>query len=180
METGFKCIDKNPHAVIVNGELVGVMSAGVKNTEYPGTTIPTKFNDALIITAHVDGLKPEDDWVFVFGSNLAGIHGGGAAKFAHQTRGLKYNTGATGYSKASATYGIPTKNHSIETLDLDEIKPYIAQFVMFTHHYPRLRFFITAVGCGLADLKNEDVAPLFKDINRANCSIPEQWMRYLE
>ena len=178
METDFKCIDKNKHAVIINGELVGVMGAGVKNKEYLGTTTPTKFSDALVVTTHIDGSEPPHNYVFVFGSNLAGIHGGGAAKFAHQTRGLKYNFGATGYFKASATYGIPTKNHNIETLDLDEIKPYIAQFVMFTHHYPRLHFFITAVGCGLAGLKDKDVAPLFKDINRANCSIPEQWTQY--
>lgn len=128
---------------------------------------------------HVDGTKPKSDQIFVFGSNLAGFHGAGAAKFANIDRGLRYGHGATGWHKDHFTYGIPTKNQNIQTMHISEIKPYIDQFVTFTRHYPDLSFFLTTVGCGLAGFKHEKMAPLFWGLNPDNCSIPDVWAQYL-
>ena len=96
--------------------------------------------------------------IFVFGSNLSGRHGKGAAKTAlgwgakwGQAKGLQ-----------GRTYGIPTKDASIRrTLTIEEIKPFVDEFIEFAKDNPNLIFLVTEIGCGLAGLKPKDVAPLF-------------------
>lgn len=115
--------------------------------------------------------------IFVFGSNQSGRHGKGAAKTAlgwgaiwGQAEGLQ-----------GRTYGIPTKNSSItETLDLDEIKPYVDCFIKFAKENPKLIFLVTEVGCGLAGLSPKEVAPLFKDaVNVENIHMPSKFWQKL-
>lgn len=123
---------------------------------------------------HRDGIQPRSDEVFVFGSNLAGVHGAGAAKQA-----LKYGAKwGRGIGLVGMTYAIPTKDHDIRTLQVDTIKPYIDRFVKFTNTYPDANFFVTRVGCGLAGYKDAEIAPLFRGCS-SNCSFPEQWEAYL-
>lgn len=123
---------------------------------------------------HRDGTQPREDEVFVFGSNLAGVHGAGAAKQA-----VKYGARqGHGIGLNGRTYAIPTKDHNIETLPLDRIQPYIDRFIKLTAQYPQVKFFVTRVGCGLAGYKDSDIAPLFKGCG-PNCSFPEQWGSYL-
>jgi hypothetical protein len=124
---------------------------------------------------HKDGTQPQNDEVFVFGSNLAGIHGAGAAKQAVKY-GARYGVGV-GMSRR--TYAIPTKDYDIKTLPVDQIKPYIERFVKFTNEHAGVKFFITRVGCGLAGHKDSEIAPLFRGCS-ANCSFPEQWEIYLK
>jgi hypothetical protein len=123
---------------------------------------------------HRDGSQPSKDEVFVFGSNLAGIHGAGAAKQAVKY-GARYGHGIGLMGKA---YGIPTKDFDIQTMPLDKIKPYIDRFIKATNEYPGVKFFVTRVGCGLAGYKDADIAPLFRGCG-SNCSFPEQWEYYL-
>lgn len=124
---------------------------------------------------HIDGTQPRSYEVFVFGSNLAGIHGAGAAKAALKY-GAKYGR-AIGPS--GMTYAIPTKDADFKTLPIEQIALYIERFKKVTQQNPKVKFFITRVGCGLAGLKDSDIAPLFKGCG-PNCSFPVQWERYLK
>jgi len=124
---------------------------------------------------HKDGTQPQHDEVFVFGSNLAGVHGAGAAKQA-----VKYGARhGHGVGLNGRTYAIPTKDHDIKTMPLNLIKPYIERFVKFTNEHSKVKFFITRVGCGLAGYKDADIVPLFRGCS-GNCSFPEQWETYLK
>ena len=98
--------------------------------------------------------------IFVFGSNLSGIHGKGAAKTAVGW-GAKYGQASGIQGK---TYGIPTKDASIRrTLDLNEIKPFVDDFIEWAKYHSGNIFYVTEIGCGLAGLKPKEVAPLFKE-----------------
>ncbi len=125
---------------------------------------------------HKDGSLPGPFTIFVFGSNLAGVHGAGAAKIATSKFGAEYGI-EKGYQGRS--YAIPTKDNNIRTLPLDEIKFYIEEFVAFTNH-PMIigNYFVTRVGCGLAGYKDHQIAPMFK--GASNCSFAEEWRQYLE
>ena len=103
--------------------------------------------------------KLKDNEIFIFGSNLSGRHGKGAAKTAlgwgakwGQAKGLQ-----------GKTYGIPTKDASIRrTLSIEEIKPFVDDFIEFAKANPNLIFLVTEIGTGLANHKKENIAPLFK------------------
>lgn len=120
---------------------------------------------------HKDGTAcPVGSSIFVFGSNLAGVHGAGAARAAKEKFGARMGVGVglSGFS-----YAIPTKDENIETMPLSEIKPYIAEFNEFVRLNPGMKFFVTRVGCVLAGYKDKDIAPLFKA--HKNCSFAEEW-----
>lgn len=125
---------------------------------------------------HLDGSQPNKNQIFVFGSNLAGIHGAGAAKQAALRYGAKYGQGV---GLRGQSYAIPTKDQDIETLPLDIISRYITNFVRFTNDNPQMQFFLTRIGCGLAGLKDKDIAPMFKGCG-TNCDLPEDWQPYLQ
>jgi hypothetical protein len=99
-----------------------------------------------------------NDQIFVFGSNLSGRHGKGAAKTA-LTWGAVWGQAA---GLQGRTYGIPTKDASIRrTLSINEIRPFIDDFIEFAKSRPDLTFLVTLIGCGLAGHKPKDIAPLF-------------------
>lgn len=128
---------------------------------------------------HKDGTLPPSDkeWLFVFGSNEAGIHGAGAAKVARE----KYMARLGFYDgKINRAYAIPTKDYHIKTLPLDKIKKYVDKFIEFTHAETKYKFWLTRVGCGLAGYKDSEIAPLFKGVNLENTSVPEEWEKYFE
>ncbi|HET8688328.1 MAG TPA: hypothetical protein VFM18_17095 [Methanosarcina sp.] len=128
---------------------------------------------------HPDGGKPpvDDQWIFVFGSNLAGKHGGGAAREALETYGAVYGKGLGRHGKS---YALPTKGFQIETLKLSVIEGYVRTvFLPYARANQDLKFYVTRVGCVLAGYTNEDIAPLFKDAP-TNCVFPEPWMAFLE
>lgn len=128
---------------------------------------------------HKDGTLPQNGEVFVFGSNLAGIHGAGAARAAHEKFGAEYGFGK-GWKHPWKCYAIPTKDYQINTISLDEIRVYINEFIILTQDYFVLNkgYFVTRIGCGLAGYKDEQIAPLFKEAR--NCSFAEEWRQYLE
>lgn len=96
--------------------------------------------------------------VFVFGSNLSGIHGAGAAREAHERWGAKLGFGI---GRCGDSYAIPTKDLRIETMPLDKIRPYVRDFVEYARCHPQDSFLVTAIGCGLAGYKPRDIAPMF-------------------
>jgi len=109
--------------------------------------------------------------VFVFGSNLAGRHGAGAALFAHQHHGAVYGLGK---GPQGNSYAIPTKDFQLKTLPLEQIKAYVTEFLFYARLRPDLTFEVTRIGCGLAGYKDEDISPMFQDAPE-NCILPESW-----
>jgi hypothetical protein len=126
---------------------------------------------------HIDHTVPSirAGFIWVFGSNLRGAHGKGAAKIAHKNFAAPYgqHTGRMG-----AAFGIPLKDRRLNTLPLDEIKPFIALFLSYAWNHPELKFYVTRVGCGLAGYEDEEIAPLFKGAP-VNCNFAEEWKPYL-
>jgi hypothetical protein len=100
------------------------------------------------------------DAVFVFGSNLAGRHGKGAALHAYKHYGAIPGIGA---GPMGNSYAIPTKRTPYESLPLDEITVYAQAFIAYAAEHPETSFQLTAIGCGLAGYKPEDIAPLFRN-----------------
>ena len=127
-------------------------------------------------TYHKDGQIPLNGEIFVFGSNLAGIHGAGAAKEAYHRFKARFwvGEGPTGQS-----YAIPTKDMQIATRPIDEVAESIRKFQEYAASRPDLQFYITRVGCGLAGFLDKQIAPLFKGSTQ-NCIFPEEWRQYLE
>lgn len=99
--------------------------------------------------------------VFCFGSNEAGLHGAGAAKFAFEKMGARLNQG---FGFMGQCFGIPTKDWDIGQLDIKCIQFYVERFIEFTKiKYSRnWDFFVTQIGCGLAGFTPPEIAPSFK------------------
>lgn len=109
--------------------------------------------------------------IFVFGSNLAGRHGAGAALHARIMCGAEYGVGV---GRTGDAYAIPTKDKNIRTLPLDEIAPHVEDFKEYARAHSGLKFQVTRVGCGLAGYTDQDIAPMFKDCPN-NCVLPPEW-----
>ena len=108
--------------------------------------------------------------IFVFGSNLAGEHLGGAAKFAYEEFGAEWGVGS---GPTGRCYAIPTMHG-----DLESIRPYAEEFIRYAKEHPDNRFLLTRVGCGIAGFKDEEMAGLFEECKDIpNVSIPEAWNR---
>jgi len=113
--------------------------------------------------------------VFVFGSNKAGRHGAGAAKFALQKHGAKAGQGC---GRQGNSFGIPTKDKRIRTLPLSSVKNYIEQFLQYASEHPNEQFQVTAIGCGLAGFRHDEIAPLFSNAPD-NCYFDSVWREWL-
>jgi hypothetical protein len=113
--------------------------------------------------------------IFVFGSNEAGIHGGGAAYFAKRKHGAVFGQGV---GRQGNAYAIPTMNGEIEPLPLDKISAYVRDFLAYARANPGDEFQVTAVGCGIAGFSHDDIAPLFAD-SPPNCLFDEAWKPFL-
>lgn len=115
--------------------------------------------------------------IFVFGSNLAGRHGKGAALAAKQSHGAKYGVGV---GRTGNAYAIPTKDQNLKTLPITEIAKYVKDFLAYAKNNPELSFQLTPVGTGLAGYKHQDIAPLFKGVELLkNVATPSEWVKIL-
>lgn len=127
---------------------------------------------------HIERITPEyiktlsSSEVFVFGSNLAGHHDGGAARIACEEFGAVYGQGV---GLQGQSYAIPTMQGGIET-----IKPYVDEFIGFARSHPELKFLVTKIGCGIAGFSVSEIAPLFQTCTDVeNVYLPiEFWERY--
>lgn len=128
-------------------------------------------------TFHRDGSQPNARQVFVFGSNLSGIHGAGAAKAAHQFYGALWGVGE---GRTGRSYALPTVRHNIAgPLPLKEIQQAVARFIECASNNPETNFFVTRVGCVLAGYGDAQIAPMFRDAP-LNCSLPDTWIPFFE
>ena len=111
-------------------------------------------------------LEPNE--IFVFGSNLGGIHAGGAARMARLHFGAEMGKGD---GIQGQSYAIPTMQGGVEA-----IKPYVDEFIAYASQHPDKQFLVTPIGCGIAGFNAQDIAPLFKDAkNIENISLPEEF-----
>lgn len=109
--------------------------------------------------------------IFVFGSNLAGRHGKGAALEAREKWGAEYGVGE---GRTGDAYAIPTKDGALRTRPLGNIELSVERFVAYAKEHPELEFVVSRVGCGLAGYTDEEIAPLFAGAP-ANCELPPGW-----
>lgn len=111
--------------------------------------------------------------IFVFGSNEAGRHGAGAAKYARDNHGARYGQG---FGAQGNSWAIPTKDAQLRTLPLDIIATYVRLFLNYARGHSHARFQVTRIGCGLAGYTDEQIAPLFASAPE-NCDLPEGWRK---
>jgi len=116
-------------------------------------------------------LKPNE--IFVFGSNLAGAHGGGAARLAYNRFGAIMGQGV---GLQGQSYAIPTMQGGVET-----IKPYVDEFICFAATRQDLTFLVTQIGCGIAGFTAMEIAPLFKDaLDVENIILPKEFVSLIQ
>ena len=115
----------------------------------------------------------KDNEIFVFGSNLEGRHGGGAALLAYRKWGAVWGQGV---GLQGQCYGIPTMHGGPE-----KIKPYVDEFIEFARNHKELKFLVTEIGCGIAGFTPEDIAPLFvRAIDVENIYLPKRFVDIIE
>ncbi|MBD5421476.1 MAG: hypothetical protein HDR49_00385 [Bacteroides sp.] len=113
-----------------------------------------------------------EDEVFVFGSNLAGRHCGGAARVARERFGAIMGQGV---GMQGQSYAIPTMQGGVET-----IKPYVDDFIALAREWDQTTFYVTRIGCGIAGFKDEEIAPLFAEASSLyNVRLPESFVKIL-
>lgn len=126
------------------------------------------MNKKRISSNRITHLAPNE--IFVFGSNLQGMHGGGAARMAYEHFGAVWGQGVGLYGQS---YAIPTMQGGVET-----IKPYVDDFIEFAKRHSELEFLVTEIGCGIAGFTPRDIAPLFFKVienDMKNVYLPESF-----
>ena len=130
-----------------------------------------KKKKGRVTPSWIDDLQ--ENQVFVFGSNLAGMHGGGAARVARLRFGAVMGNGV---GMQGRSYAIPTMHGGTKT-----IRPYVNDFIAYAKKHPELTFLVTPIGCGIAGFEPEDIAPLFEEAsNVENIWLPESFWKVLE
>ena len=130
---------------------------------------------------NIEHLQPNQ--VFVFGSNKAGFHIGGAAKIALDKFGAEYGNGE---GLQGQSYALPTLDENLQKLDKDELVKRFQRFLEIVLVNPKLDFFLTKVGCGIAGYSIEEVKEIFwrvlkkvepsrKGIRPRNLYIPKEF-----
>lgn len=115
-------------------------------------------------------LKPNE--IFVFGSNLMGMHGGGAARIAMEQFGAVWGEGV---GMQGQSYAIPTMQGGVDT-----IKPYVDEFIAFAKVHPEYTFYVTRIGCGIAGFTDDQIAPLFEHaMDVKNILLPEEFAQII-
>ena len=93
--------------------------------------------------------------IFVFGSNVNGYHGGGAARFAMNNFGAVWGNGE---GLQGSSYAIPTME------GLDNMQDAVKRFYLFARAHVNYKFYVTPIACGIAGYKPEEIAPMFFEI----------------
>lgn len=123
-----------------------------------------------ITPEYITSLKPNE--IFVFGSNLAGMHGGGAARTARLYFGAVMGNGD---GPQGQSYAIPTMQGGVKT-----IRPYVNKFIDYAKAHPELTFLVTPIGCGIAGFTPDEIAPLFEEaVSVENIHLPQSFWEEL-
>jgi hypothetical protein len=129
------------------------------------------MSNQLITPTHISRLEPGE--IFVFGSNLQGLHGGGAARYALNHFGAVWGQGV---GLQGRSYAIPTMQGGPET-----IAPHVDEFIAFAAAHPELTFLVTPIGCGIAGFHAREIAPLFRAaLGQPNISLPQEFVDVLK
>ena len=125
-----------------------------------------KTRDFLVTPNRITELSSSE--VFVFGSNLQGYHGGGAARTAMDKFGAEWGVGV---GPTGRCYAIPTMQGGVDT-----IRPYVDKFIAYAKQHPDQHFLVTRIGCGIAGFSPDEIAPLFAEAATVeNISLPEDF-----
>lgn len=118
---------------------------------------------------NITELKPNE--IFVFGSNLDGFHDGGAARVALEKFGAIYGSGD---GMQGQTYAIPTLSRQMKPLSIRYMQTYTRKFIETAKEHPKLTFYLTKIGCGIAGFSEDEIKPLFTDTPK-NIVKPKGW-----
>jgi hypothetical protein len=130
--------------------------------------MPIKDKHGFIV-----GLEPDE--IFVYGSNLAGRNGAGAAKTAQQLFGARYGVGE-GINESC--YAIPTKDENLRVRSLADIQISVDKFLQYASEHLNRLFLVTPIGTGYAGYSHEDIAPMFRNAP-INCVLPNEWQNLI-
>ena len=120
---------------------------------------------------HIPHLEPDE--IFMFGSNLQGMHAGGAARIAYNKFGARWGQGV---GIQGQSYAIPTMQGGVET-----IKPYVDEFIKLAREWDQNTFYVTRIGCGIAGFTDRQIAPLFDEAyDLYNVRLPESFAKIIE
>ena len=123
-----------------------------------------------IASARITNLDKNE--VFVFGSNIQGMHGGGAAWYAHKQFGAEWGVGE---GLTGRTYALPTMEGKAS------LKRAVEHFIACAKEHPELTFLVTAVGCGIAGYTASEVAPLFREATSLeNVYLPQVFWDFIK
>jgi hypothetical protein len=129
--------------------------------------IYNKIERPLYTPGYIKELKADE--IFVFGSNLAGSHGGGAAWTAYKCFGAIMGQGV---GLQGQSYAIPTMHGGV-----DVIRPYVDEFIAFAREHREYFFYVTRIGCGIAGFRDEEIAPLFAAaVGEENICLPRSFV----
>ena len=165
---------RSPAAILVAG------CAGREDGKYEFISrAPHMPETSLAYRFHHDGSAPMGREIFVFGSNTGGIHGKDAALVAWRRFGAIIGVGA---GRMGQAYALPTKHflgpQRLFPLPIGEIAQNVDAFLTYARAHSGERFFVTRVGCGLAEYTDEEIAPLFVGAP-INCSFAMEWRAVL-
>ena len=117
--------------------------------------------------------KLKKNEIFVFGSNTRGQHIGGAARIAYDKFGAEWGNG----------FGLQGQSYAIPTMfgDVEDIRPYVNEFIEFAKKNRNKRFYVTKIGCGIAGYTVDEIAPLFENaVDVPNIYMPLDFWKVLE
>ena len=154
-------------------EKTSVFSSSILESPCPDIDYST-ISDAMLRAMQRKRTTPEfisklqPGEIFVFGSNLRGMHVGGAAYAAYRKFGAIMGQGV---GLQGQSYAIPTMQGGVET-----IRPYVDEFIEFAKSHRELTFLVTRIGCGIAGFTDEEISPLFEKAHDVeNIVLPEGW-----
>ena len=117
--------------------------------------------------------KLKQNEVFVFGSNKAGNHVGGAARVAVEKFGaiMGHGEGLQGQS-----YAIPTLDEQMDKVSTEELTRSVRRFADYTRHNTDRVFYVTKIGCGIAGFSVEEIVEVFKSVSFGdNVVLPQEF-----
>ena len=111
--------------------------------------------------------------LFVFGSNIRGMHGGGAARIANKKFGAEWGVGE---GLTGQCYALPTMEGGV-----DYIAGKVQNFLVCAKTHPELKFYVTKIACGIAGFTVAEIGPLFSDaIMLENVILPKEFVEVIE